>query len=305
MKTFDYVHMLTLPSVYNKTVNCYLLELPTYYVLVDTGENNDDTKAFWLELLPTLQKPIRYIVLTHIHTDHAGCCAFLQEQLQCTVLASVQSKKKLAVMQKSPKNTALLRASQEYGYSYPYKKKLLLDEDEAYSFTIDETFTDGDVLTFHDVQLRAMLLQGHAIDQYCFYDDTACIFIASDHLIAAFNPILLIEEGHENPLALYFASLEKVQQLPDLRIAFSGHGAPIDDVTARVTIIAQRHREKLQQLEQLLKNEPRSLLALYEAFYKRPFDKPNAQLIQLLVYVRYLHMQGTITFEHSTLSHTL
>lgn len=299
--TFDYVHMLTLPSVYNKSVNCYLLELPTYYVLVDTGENNADTKHFWQTLLPTLQKPIRYIVLTHIHTDHAGCCAFLQKQLQCTVLASVESKKKLSVMQQSPKNTALLRAAQAYGYTYPYTKKMLLDEEEAYSFTIDETFKQDDVLTFDHVDLRAMHLPGHAVDQYCFYDKNNALFIASDHLIDAFNPILIIEEGHENPLALYFDSLEKVRALPSLRIAFSGHGKPIDDVTARITTIEQRHHEKLQQLDALLKEAPRTLLALFEAFYKRPFEKPNAQLMQLLVYVRYLETQHVLTIEHDLL----
>jgi len=292
--TYQYAYQIELPSVYNNVVNCYLLEYESHYILIDTGENTDATKTFWKELLLTLQKPITHILLTHIHTDHAGCCSFLSNLLNCQIIASEQSFKKLQVMKKSPKNIELLNSAARYGYEYPYTPKHLLDETEAYNFTITETFEDGDVLQLGEANLQTIYTPGHANDQFCFYDAREQILFASDHLLAEFSPVLIIEENQLNPLNIYFSSLDKIKYLPT-KICFTGHGRPIENIVQRIEEIRNRHLQKVEQTKNILTHFKQiTLESLLLEMYQKDLTRSSGQLMQLLCHLNYLEEAGDI-----------
>lgn len=206
----DSIYKITLPSVYNAAVNCYLIEHENSYVLIDTGENNDETKRFWEEFLPTLEKPISHILLTHIHTDHAGCCHFLLQKAGPKIIASSKSKEKLKTMKTDPTNVGLIETAMRYGYTYPYSPKTLINEQEAYDFEIDETVEDGDILQIGSLKFQAIATPGHAVDQFCFYEQNRQVLFASDHLIQDFSPLLIVENIQFNPLENYLRSLKKL-----------------------------------------------------------------------------------------------
>ncbi|MCP4157684.1 MAG: MBL fold metallo-hydrolase [bacterium] len=53
-------------------VNCTFLVTEEGVLVVDTGNNPDDAKKYLKKIKETTAKPIKYVVLTHYHLDHAG-----------------------------------------------------------------------------------------------------------------------------------------------------------------------------------------------------------------------------------------
>jgi glyoxylase-like metal-dependent hydrolase (beta-lactamase superfamily II) len=60
-------------------VNCYLVEEEEYLTLIDAGLSF--SKKAILKSAADIGKPIRKIVLTHVHSDHIGALDGLKEQL--------------------------------------------------------------------------------------------------------------------------------------------------------------------------------------------------------------------------------
>jgi|GEM_PF-4685520 len=292
-KIIDHIYKIKLPSVYNADVNCYIIEHENSYMLIDTGENNDETKAFWEKLLPTLQKPISHILLTHIHTDHVGCCHFLQQKADMKIIASTKSKEKLETMKISPKNVGLIETAKQYGYTYPYSPKKLLDEQEAYNFEIDETFEDGDMIRIDSSTFKAIATPGHSVDHFCFYEQNSKVLFASDHLIQNFSPVLIVENNQFNPLKNYLQSLEKVKHL-SCKLAVSGHGDIIENPADLIESLKMRHLKKLQQLKDALIQQPYLFEQIIELLYKKDTTKPSPQIMQTLGYLNYLLEEGSL-----------
>lgn len=295
------ISQITLPSVYNRHVHCYLLEFNTYYVLIDSGENNDESKVFWQQFLKTLTKPITHLIITHIHTDHSGCCQLLQKQMPLCIIAPAISKRKLQTMQRDTTNHGLIESAARYGIAYPYQQKQLLDEAEAYDFQIDETFEEGHMFHFDDYTLQAIATPGHAIDQFSFYAESDQVLFASDHLIADFSPVLIIEETFQNPLQIYLNSLDKLTSLP-MTLGLSGHGAMIEQPAELIETLKHRHFKKLQAIQQHLQQQSYTAEELLYLLYKKDTSKSSPQLMQLLCYLNYLMAENKICQDNFSLS---
>lgn len=300
-KLTNRISQITLPSVYNHHVHCYLLEFNTYYVLIDCGENNDETKVFWEQFSMSLSKPITHLIITHIHTDHSGCCQFLKKQMPLRIIAPAISKRKLQTMQLDTTNYGLINSAARYGIVYPYKHKQLLDEAEAYDFKIDETIEDGQFIHFDDYTLQAIATPGHAIDQFSFYAESDQLLYASDHLIADFSPVLIIEETFQNPLQSYLTSLDKITSLP-MSLGLSGHGALITQPEELIKALKSRHFKKLQTIQQYLQQQAYTAAELLYLLYKKDTTKSSSQFMQLLSYLNYLLAENTIRHNGSLLS---
>ncbi len=292
-KLMGHIYEIKLPSVYNADVNCYLIEHENSYMLIDTGENNDETKAFWGNLIPTLQKPISHILLTHIHTDHGGCCHFLQQHAVKKIIASTKSKEKLATMKTSPKNVGLIETAKQYGYTYPYSPKQLFDEQESYNFEIDETFDDGDIIRIGSSTFQAIATPGHSVDHFCFYEQNRKVLFAGDHLIQNFSPVLIVENNQFNPLKNYLHSLEKIKHF-SCQLTVSGHGDIIANPADLIESLEMRHFKKLQQLKDALKQQPCLFEQIIQLLYKKDATKPSPQIMQTLGYLNYLLEEGSL-----------
>src|SRR5437763_384237 len=66
------IHWLSMPLPFALDhINLWLMRDEEGWAIVDTGIGNAETRALWDKILPRFQ-PVRRIVLTHYHPDHAG-----------------------------------------------------------------------------------------------------------------------------------------------------------------------------------------------------------------------------------------
>jgi glyoxylase-like metal-dependent hydrolase (beta-lactamase superfamily II) len=81
-------------------INLWLLEETGGYALVDTGMATDAAREVWDHLSRTLlvQRPLTRILLTHLHPDHAGLAAWLQQRFGVPVWTSAATLAQLGLL---------------------------------------------------------------------------------------------------------------------------------------------------------------------------------------------------------------
>lgn len=271
----DGIHRITFPMPMSPGhVHGYLLPVTDGYVLVDTGLGLPDLKEQWQQHLPTLDRPISAIVVTHFHPDHVGGTADIAELAGVPVyqgdLDYEQCDKVWSNDDWAPRIADWFHV---HGASAEETAELL-DAGSIYRpfirFVRDPRLVrDGDEV--EGWQVRAF--PGHADGHICLLKDG--VLIAGDHLLPRITPAVgLYPESRPDPLGDYIASLERVVELAP-RLALPGHGEPIADPAGRAREIVQHHRDRLDETVTALSTEPRTGYELsYDLF---PGDRGAGQ----------------------------
>ena len=93
-------------------------------------------------------------------------------------------------------------------------------------------------------------LPGHADGHIALERDG--VLISGDTLLATITPAVgLYPESRPDPLADYLHSLERIVDLAP-RIAYGGHGDPVEDPAARAREIVEHHEARLDEAEAAL-----------------------------------------------------
>jgi glyoxylase-like metal-dependent hydrolase (beta-lactamase superfamily II) len=200
--------------------NCFAVVEPDGVTLIDTGDPNSAAKIF--AALATIGKQpsdIKQIVLTHLHPDHAGSAAALQQQLNVPILAHRIDAELLekGIMQRQP----------IYPSSHPLRRIIYWlfiknDKPPITPMRITTHLEDNDILPILG-GATAILTPGHSAGHIVLFFEKEGLLIAGDSCDNLFGL------GHtivyENP-ELGNDSLRKIAKL-DFETACFGHGNPI------------------------------------------------------------------------------
>lgn len=243
-------------------------EVPNLYLLgqkeltlVDAGYPGDSMAE---EILAAAHgRPLRQVLLTHGHLDHAGAVPWLKEKTGCTVLCHRLDGERLA-------------------------KRL----QEA---QVDGWFQEGEVIEAESKHLRVLETPGHSPGHVAFWIEEEGTLFTGDLVTGAGSTFIGPPEG--NMLA-YMHSLEKVLALPAKRL-LPGHGPLVADPQARIReLIAHRQLRELQ-IGKILEQGPRTLAQMVETAYGgliHPGLK-GAATITLLAHLDKLVAEGKVGFQ--------
>jgi glyoxylase-like metal-dependent hydrolase (beta-lactamase superfamily II) len=110
---------------------------------------------------------------------------------------------------------------------------------------------DGDVIKAGDYTFRGIETPGHSQGHLCLYEPAKKIILCGDHILQDVTPVILTLSPDDNPLADYFASLEKVSNL-DIRLVLPAHRGAIDNMKARIEEIKHHHELRLSEILAIL-----------------------------------------------------
>ncbi|HWV91434.1 MAG TPA: MBL fold metallo-hydrolase, partial [Burkholderiales bacterium] len=72
------IHWLSMPLPFALDhINLWLVEEDDGWTVIDTGIGNAATRELWEQIL---SKPVKRVIVTHYHPDHAGNAAWLCER---------------------------------------------------------------------------------------------------------------------------------------------------------------------------------------------------------------------------------
>lgn len=299
-----------------RTVNMYALVGKDGWALIDTGMGTPDARAAfeeWQRLSGLRIETLRAIILTHHHPDHVGLSGELHAQSGAPVYMHPIDEVNLQIIWSGtlPKRfEAVSRFFQQHGLP-PTQLWYNQTDQNAVRHLINvpphEAFLpleDGQVLDLMGERYRVIWTPGHADGQICLFRERDGVFLAADHVLPRITPNigLYSDTDRKNPLDDYLNSLNKVATLP-ASIVLPGHGEPFTDLTGRVGEIIAHHKERLQQILDLLTKEPQHANQLTnQLFQQRTLQNDEARrmaVAEVLAHLEYLRFQGKVEQHHT------
>jgi glyoxylase-like metal-dependent hydrolase (beta-lactamase superfamily II) len=242
-------------------INLWLLEEPGGYALVDTGMATAAAREIWEHLSRTtlLDRPLTRILLTHLHPDHAGLAAWLQQRFAVPVWTSAATIEQLRMLLAETSPQALAeRLAFFAGHGVePIEEMRPSLGSKGYRDSVDgvpqavRLMVDNDLTQIGSRQWRWLETGGHAHGHLCLHAaQPHSVLIAGDQVLPTISPNVGLTPltPDPNPLATYLQSLERLSALDPGTLVLPSHGRPFRGLAARATEIRQHHERQMAKL---------------------------------------------------------
>lgn len=312
-----------------KEINVYLVKADDGCLLIDTGTNTPASAEALranLSYLGVGFADLRYVVITHFHSDHAGQAGLIQQYSEAQIVMHVDSAR------------FLQRWSDEEGHGPVYmapdafyvQHGLPTSTIEVFRairqryrtltlpFRITRCVEDDDCIEMDGKTYRMVFTPGHAIGHICVYCPQLHIAFTGDHILQRITPNISIHSDQHplqqneryNPLRDFFMSLEKMRHL-DFTLGLPSHGALLTDPAGRIDALFAHHDKRLQTMLEAISDGPRTAYAISRyAFpkYTEPFDHwlmlgetlAHLELLEMRQQIERMHDNGSILFRLSS-----
>ena len=295
------IHWLSMPLPFALDhINLWLVEEDDGWTVIDTGIGNATTRGLWEQIL---SKPVKRVIVTHYHPDHAGNAAWLCERYGVELW-----------MTQGEYLTAHAVRSSSAGYTtdavLSVFRKNGLDEQRAsgmggrgnrYAALVPEfplsyrRIIEADEIQIGRHKWRAMIGHGHAPEHLSLYSKELNTLIAGDMLLSTISTNVSVwsidPEG--DPLRLFLDSIARYRELPADMLVLPSHGKPFRGAHDRVAQLEKHHQDRLGELVQSLQ-KPKSAAELLTVLFRRPLDAHQTffAMGEAIAHLHYLYYAG-------------
>lgn len=286
-------------------INVWLVDAGDGCVVVDTGIGASVGKDAW-EALATetlANKPVRAIVVTHIHPDHIGLAAWLQERHGVPVLMSQRTRELATVLLLSGADREQMEEAERFFRSHGIVEAAQMQQmfkpDRFVRVTsgmphVERVISDGEVLSWRDAW-SVMETNGHAEGHLCLLNAAERVLISGDQVLPTISSNIgfIWHNGDKNPLSSYLASLRRLRTLDSETLVLPSHGLPFVGLQHRIDDLISHHEEKLATLQAFL-TEPRTGVDVLPLMYRRELRGMHLflALTEALAHLEYLVHAG-------------
>jgi glyoxylase-like metal-dependent hydrolase (beta-lactamase superfamily II) len=242
-------------------INLWLLEETEGYALVDTGMATAASREIWEQLAATTlrDRPLTRILLTHLHPDHAGLAAWLQQRFAVPVWTSAATIDQLRMLLAEPSPAMLAQRMAFFaGHGVePIEAMRPSLGSKGYRDSVDgvpqaaRLMADNDLTRIGTREWRWLETGGHAHGHLCLHAaQPQSVLIAGDQVLPTISPNVGLTPltPDPNPLATYLLSLERLSALDPATLVLPSHGRPFLGLAARATEIRLHHERQLAKL---------------------------------------------------------
>lgn len=288
-------------------VNLWLLDDGDGWTAIDTGVSDAPTRAIWSALLDggIAGRPLRRLLVTHFHPDHAGLAGWLVERTGVPFLMSRTewlSARWLAI----DDTESFTAANAEYyrlngldqgmaaellGRGNAYRRRVSVPPG---SFTCIQA---GDRLRLGGSDWQVIVGEGHAPEQVTLWSAERNLLIAADQILPRISPVVGVwaSQPAADPLGDFLASLDRYAHLPGDAMVLPSHGLPFEGLHERRAALRHHHDERLAQVVELCR-EPITTAAVAARLFRRPLDlhQMGFALAETLAHLNRLERTGAI-----------
>jgi glyoxylase-like metal-dependent hydrolase (beta-lactamase superfamily II) len=283
-------------------INVWLVEDGEGCVAVDTGLAADIGKQAWetIEREVFARRPLHAVFITHIHPDHFGLAAWLQQRFDVPVLMSARTHEIVQLMlagASSGQAEAFLRS---HGVDQPGDVQSIF-KPERYARMVsglpqvDRLVADGDVLRWGAAEWRALQTDGHAEGHLCLWSERHGALISGDQVLPTIssNISYSFHTADPNPLRSFLEALQRLRALPAETLVLPSHGVPFYGLQQRIDDLRRHHEEQLEKLAKLCV-QPRLAAEMLPFLFRRQLKGVNLFLAlgEALAHLEYLVQAG-------------
>jgi len=301
-----HVHWCRIPLPIDlEHINLWLLDCGDGYVLVDTGLGAQVCMDAWETLGAGMfaKKPLRAIFVTHIHPDHMGLAAWLQERYRVPVLMSKRTFQQAEALLRG----TLFNSEEAERF---FRSNGLPDTTSMRSVFSPRRFAkmasglpevlrhieDNEMLGWGG-QWTALETNGHAEGHLCLHNGSERLLISGDQVLPTIssNISFTVRSEDPNPLASFLNSLQRLRALDPATWVLPSHGLPFLGLQHRIDDLTAHHHGKLDALVAACK-EPRSAHDVLPVMYRRTLIGVHLFLAlgEALAHLEYLACAGRL-----------
>lgn len=288
-------------------VNVYLLRIGKGVIIIDTGLDSGETRSIWEELFagPLRDEVVTGIYCTHFHVDHMGLAGYLAERCRVPLLTTYEEYFSLrgwpADMQEVPWQHA------EFYLRAGFPKEQLAQTLVMFRFSkqiapLPPAFTrlqGGRALPDGGGEWQVIIGRGHSPEHAMLYSAERKVLISGDQLLPRIstNVSVSVVNPSDEPLSAWFASLDRLDELPDDVLVLPGHGLPFYGIKTRVAELRRHHAGKFTIILEACAARELSAYELVLTLYPNPLSDFDVQLAmgETLAHLHYLLADNRIS----------
>jgi glyoxylase-like metal-dependent hydrolase (beta-lactamase superfamily II) len=289
-------------------INLWMLEDGDSWLLIDTGLGDAPTRALWERIFSEKigTKPVRRVLVTHYHPDHAGNAAWLCARSGAELW-----------MTRGEYLTVHAARHGAAGYSPEAQKTLFiangLDEAQAnalltrgglyktmvpdFPFSHRRLF-EGERIAIDGREWKVIVGYGHAPEHASLHCEALNLLISGDMLLPRISTNIAVRpiDPWSNPLRLFLESIGRYRQLPADVFVLPSHGLPFRGAHARIAQLEAHHAERLAELQAACAASPRSAADVLELLFRRKLDTSQIffAMGEAIAHLHYLHYDGSL-----------
>lgn len=289
-------------------VNCWLLGQPDEQLLIDTGVDNEDTRAYWQTIFGAIGQWPKHLLATHFHPDHIGLAGWF-ESYGCADFAGSEIEIDIAHTLWSGSDTDYARIYERwYGENGLPAETIQRVRENGNTYrgkvhsppakTLWSYLSDGQEITLAQRQYRVIIGRGHAPDMIMLYRSDDHVLIAADQVLPSISPNVSVMPRlqDKNPLGSFLDTLNELAQLPDDTLVLPSHGLPFRGLHGRLQALQEHHDLRLEQVLSAC-SEAHSAYELFPVLFRRRLDAQQTSfaLGESLAHLHFLEHQGRIS----------
>jgi glyoxylase-like metal-dependent hydrolase (beta-lactamase superfamily II) len=276
---------MPLPFALNH-INLWLLEDGPGWAIVDTGINNEPTKALWERIFVEALdgRPVTRLLCTHYHPDHIGLAGWLTERLGIG-LAMTDAEWRFGFERSRRTDDgippAIADMYRRVGMSSEALGEVGIARAAHYRSRVApvperrERLAHGMELTIGGRSWRVIVGRGHAPEHACLYCAELDLLIAGDQVLPKISPNVSFwpQDLDPDPLGSFLETLQRLRDaLPPSCFVLPSHNLPFYGLHTRLDQLRELHAERLRQIERAC-DLRRSTAELVPLLFSRTLDR--------------------------------
>ena len=289
-------------------INLWLLEDGDGWTLVDTGMAMDDARQAWLKIIDHRLggRPIKRIIVTHFHSDHAGLAGWLTDRFGCQLWMSDKEWQRTRLLAGGPAQSwtddvlSFFRragcpedmVSETHTLWSSYNARMSPTPD------LHTTLAEGMTFDIGGRSWRVLIGRGHAPEHVSLYCPELDVLIAGDQVLPRISPNVSVLPGDsgDNPLGDFLITTAAFRaQLPDTTLVLPSHNEPFYGLHYRLDELASHHDERLDHMAGAC-GEPATAYGVAQQSFSSDLDGLQASLAvtETLAHLNHLITLGRI-----------
>lgn len=233
-------------------INVYLLRDHDGWFIIDTGLNLPAARDLWETIVERHFDglPLKGLICTHFHYDHAGLSAWLTERFEAPLYMThgeYFTMRTLAGPPPEPLPDSLLkfylragmpRERVEEMFARLRRDPFMPPHPRAFN-----RLREGQVLSIGGRDWRVVIGEGHSPEHACLYCESDRLLIAGDQLLPRITSNVLVSdiEPEANPLKLWLDSLGRLATLAPDTLVLPSHERVFRGLLPRVAELYAHH----------------------------------------------------------------
>jgi glyoxylase-like metal-dependent hydrolase (beta-lactamase superfamily II) len=290
-------------------INIWALEDGDGWTIVDTGMRYPQTADVWAALLDGRleRRPIKQVIVTHMHPDHIGMAGWLTRRFSCrlriTRLEYLTVRMLVADSGREAPADAIAfyrAAGWDEAQLEGYRARFGSFGGSIYALPDSyRRIADDDEILIGNHKWRVIVGTGHSPEHACLYCEELGIFISGDQVLPQItsNVSIYPTEPEADPLGEWINSLDKLKRkIPQGALVLPSHNDCFRGLHERLTYLQAHHVESLDRLRDALSQSIRVVDA-FKALFRRQIDG-NVQYSlatgESLAHLNYLIHRGEV-----------